>query len=174
MPFCSQDFAPKGEMKWMIQKFQEDIPRLQMPQSFTSLLTGICWIKAIFISRSLIIEWSRASLCLTNVAAVKSTFLTSSALPKSHFRKLPGKNHRVFFEVCWSQWKRQFKSAENLSGGGLNLGKSFAFSCYFLRRCSTFSRVSDKDGKCLPHFGFINISSIPGDLFSSNSSSGWL
>lgn len=131
--------------------------------------------KSGFISRNLIIECSQASLSLTNIGAVKCTFLTSSALPKSHFRKLPGKNHRVFFfEVCWSQWKRQFKSAENLSGGRLNLGRSFTFSCYFLRCCSTFSRVFDKDGKCLPHFGFINISRVPGDLFSSNSSSGWL
>lgn len=47
-------------MKWTIQKFQEGIPRLQISQSFTSLLTGICCIKVILISRNPIMEWSKS------------------------------------------------------------------------------------------------------------------
>lgn len=161
-------------MKWMIQKFQEDILRLQLSQSFTSLLMGICWIKVVLFPGTWSLSVPKLPWALQTSVPWNARSSHPQRFPNPTLGSCLAKITGFFFEVCWSQWKRQFKSAENLSGGRLNLGRSFTFSCYFLRCCSTFSRVFDKDGKCLPHFGFINISRVPGDLFSSNSSSGWL
>lgn len=76
--------------------------------------------------------------------------------------------------MCWNQWKRQFKSADLDPGwGGLNLGKSFASSCYFLRCCSTFFPKFPTKMGSLCHLLGLQIFAAFLVLFSPNSSSGW-